>query len=329
MIFANPGYLFLLLLLVPVVGWYIWKLRNVRAAVRLSATDSLQRQPRSLRVWLIHVPFVLRVAVVILVSLALARPQLSNRWQSESTEGIDIMMALDISGTMLGEDLKPNRLEAAKAVATEFVLSRTNDQIGLVVFAGESFTQCPLTTDHAVLVNLFQSVKFGMIEDGTAIGLGLANAVNRMKDSATKSKVVILLTDGSNNRGDIDPLTAAEIAKTFNIRVYAIGVGSYSQEVRVPIHTPYGVQYGTMSSEFDESTLRNIAQQTGGEYFRATDNNSLRAIYQQIDQLEKTKIRVREYSKRTEHFMPFLTAAMLCLLVEILIRYFLLRTIAE
>lgn len=329
MTFANPGYLFLLLLLIPVVGWYIWKLRNARASVQLSSTDSLRRQPKSLRVWLIHVPFALRVMVITLLSLALARPQLSNRWQSESTEGIDIMMALDISGTMLGEDLKPNRLEAAKTVATDFVLSRPNDQIGLVVFAGESFTQCPLTTDHAVLVNLFQSVKFGMIEDGTAIGLGLANAVNRMKDSETKSKVIILLTDGSNNRGDIDPMTAAEIAKTFNIRVYAIGVGSYSKEVRVPIHTPYGVQYGTMSSEFDESTLRNIAQMTGGEYFRATDNNSLKAIYQQIDQLEKTKIRVREYSKRTEHFAPFLLAALLCLLTELLLRFFVLRTVSE
>lgn len=329
MTFANPGYLFLLLLIVPIVAWYIWKLRNAHAAVQLSSTESLQRQPKSLRVWLIHVPFVLRVAVIMLLSLALARPQLSNRWQSESTEGIDIMMALDISGTMLGEDLKPNRLEAAKAVATEFVLSRPNDQIGLVVFAGESFTQCPLTTDHAVLVNLFQSVKFGMIEDGTAIGLGLANAVNRMKDSPTKSKVVILLTDGSNNRGDIDPQTAAEIAKTFGIRVYAIGVGSYSDEVRVPIYTPYGVQYGTMRSEFDENTLRSIAHKTGGEYFRATDNKSLRSIYQQIDQLEKTKIRVREYSKRTEYFMPFLTAALLCLLLEVLIRFFVLRTITE
>ena len=329
MTFANSGYLFLLLLLIPVVGWYIWKLHATRASVQLSSVATLRRQPKSWRVWCVHLPFVLCVAVIILLSLALARPQLSNRWQSESTEGIDIMMALDISGTMLGEDLKPNRLEAAKAVATEFVLSRPNDQIGLVVFAGESFTQCPLTTDHAVLVNLFQSVKFGMIEDGTAIGLGLANAVNRMKDSPTKSKVIILLTDGSNNRGDIDPMTAAEIAKTFGIRVYAIGVGSYSDEVRVPIYTPYGVQYGTMSSEFDETTLRNIAQMTGGEYFRATDNNSLRNIYQQIDQLEKTKIRVREYSKRTEHFMPFLTAALFCLLLEMLLRFFVLRTIAE
>jgi Ca-activated chloride channel family protein len=281
------------------------------------------------RVWLIHVPFVLSTALVVLLSIALARPQMSNRLQSESTEGIDIMMALDVSGTMLGEDLKPNRLEAAKAVAKEFVSSRPNDQIGLVLFAGESFTQCPLTTDHTVLFDLFESVQFGLIEDGTAIGLGLANAVNRMKDSPTKSKVIILLTDGSNNRGDIDPQTAAEIAKTYGIRVYAIGVGSYSKEVKVPIHTPYGVQYGTMSSEFDETTLRNIAQLTGGEYFRAKDNKTLRAIYGQIDQLEKTKIRVREYSKRTEHFMPFLLAALACLLLDLVLRHFVLRTIAE
>ena len=327
MSFANPGYLFLLLLLIPVVGWYIWKLRNTRAAVQLSSTESLSRQPKSLRVWLIHVPFVLRVASIGLLALALARPQLSNRWQSESTEGIDIMMALDISGTMLGEDLKPNRLEAAKAVATEFVLSRPNDQIGLVVFAGESFTQCPLTTDHAVLVNLFQSVRFGMIEDGTAIGLGLANAVNRMKDSPTKSKVVILLTDGSNNRGDIDPQTAAEIAKTYDIRVYAIGVGSYSKEVRVPMHTPYGVQYGTMSSEFDETTLRNIAQLTGGEYFRATDKNTLAEVYERINQLEKSEVEVVEFTTYNERFLIYVLLALAALVLEFVIGQLWLRRI--
>ena len=327
MTFASPGYLFLLLLLVPIVGWYIWKLHGTQAAVQLSSTASLQQQPKSLRVWLIHVPFVLRVLLVILLSLALARPQLSNRWQSESTEGIDIMMALDISGTMLGEDLKPNRLEAAKAVATDFVLSRPNDQIGLVVFAGESFTQCPLTTDHAVLVNLFQSVKFGMIEDGTAIGLGLANAVNRMKDSPTKSKVVILLTDGSNNRGDIDPQTAAEIAKTFNIRVYAIGVGSYSKEVKVPIHTPYGVQYGTMSSEFDESTLRTIAQMTGGEYFRATDKESLKRIYDEINSMEKSKVEVIEFTLVHEEYLKFVLWALALLITEFFVKYILLKRI--
>lgn len=329
MTFLNPGYLFLLLILIPVVGWYVWKLRNARASIQISSTIRLKRRYMGWRVWLIHVPFVLRSILVISLSIALARPQMSNRLQSESTEGIDIMMALDVSGTMLGEDFKPNRLEAAKAVAKEFVSSRPNDQIGLVLFAGESFTQCPLTADHTVLFDLFESVKFGMIEDGTAIGLGLANAVNRMKDSPTKSKVIILLTDGSNNRGDIDPQTAAEIAKTYGIRVYAIGVGSYSKEVKVPIHTPYGVQYGTMSSEFDESTLRNIAQLTGGEYFRAKDNKTLRAIYAQIDQLEKTKIRVREYSKRTEHFMPFLLVALACLLLDLVLRHFVLRTVAE
>ena len=328
MTFANPEYLFLLLLLLPIVGWYIYELRKSDASVQVSDTRVLAAQPKSIRIWLLHVPFVLRIAVITLISIALARPQLTNKWSSQSTEGIDIMMALDISGTMLAEDLRPNRLEAAKKVASDFVIARPNDQIGLVVFAGESFTQCPLTTDHAVLVNLFKSVEYGMVEDGTAIGLGLANAVNRMKDSETKSKVIILLTDGSNNRGDIDPQTAAEIAKTSGIRVYTIGVGSYGQ-ARVPVQTPIGKQYITMDNEFDETTLRSIAETTGGQYFRAKDNTSLKAIYDQIDQMEKTKLRVREFSKHTENFMPFLYAALICLLLELIIRYFVLRTISN
>lgn len=328
MTFQNPAYLFLLLLLIPVVFWYVWEMWKSDASIQLSSNAVLRRQPRTARLYMLHLPFLLRTAGIILLTIALARPQLSNSWQSETTEGIDIMMAIDISGTMQAEDLKPNRLEAAKNVASEFVINRPNDNIGLVVFAGESFTQCPLTTDHAVLVNLFKSVQFGMIEDGTAIGLGLANAVNRMKDSKTKSKVIILLTDGSNNRGDIDPQTAAEIAKTFGIRVYAVGVGSYGK-ARVPVQTPIGTQYMMMDSEFDEATLKNIAQTTGGEYFRATDNNSLKAIYEQIDQLEKTKIRVREYSKKQENFQPFLWGALLCLLIEILLRGFALRTISN
>ena len=328
MTFANPEYLFLLLLLLPIVGWYIYELRKSDASVQVSDTRVLAAQPKSIRIWLLHVPFVLRIAVITLISIALARPQLTNKWSSQSTEGIDIMMALDISGTMLAEDLRPNRLEAAKKVASDFVVARPNDQIGLVVFAGESFTQCPLTTDHAVLVNLFKSVEYGMVEDGTAIGLGLANAVNRMKDSETKSKVIILLTDGSNNRGDIDPQTAAEIAKTYGIRVYTIGVGSYGQ-ARVPVQTPIGKQYITMDNEFDETTLRSIAETTGGQYFRAKDNTSLKAIYDQIDQMEKTKLRVREFSKHTENFMPFLYAALICLLLELIIRYFVIRTISN
>lgn len=326
--FANPYYLYLLILLVPIVGWYIWELRKADASVQMSSTAALGRQKRSARIYLLHVPFMLRVAAIVLLTIALARPQLNDRWRTESTEGIDIMMALDISGTMQAEDLKPNRLGAAMDVATDFVNDRPNDQIGLVVFAGESFTQCPLTTDHAVLINLFKSIRFGMIEDGTAIGLGLANAVNRMKDSPTKSKVVILLTDGSNNRGEIDPMTAAQIAQAYGIRVYAIGVGSH-KPARVPVQTPMGTQYITMDPEFDEVTLQKIASLTGGEYFRATDNSSLKEIYDKIDQLEKTKLRVREYAKREEGFAPYLLAALGCLLLEILLKYFMLKTISN
>ena len=328
MSFASPGYLFLLLLLVPIIFWYFWELHKSDASLQIASTEVLRRQERTTRIYLLHVPFILRCAAVILLTVCLARPQLSNRWSKESTEGIDIMMAIDISGTMQAEDLKPNRLEAAKQVATDFVTDRPNDNIGLVVFAGESFTQCPLTTDHAVLINLFKSVKFGMIDDGTAIGLGLANAVNRMKDSPTKSKVIILLTDGSNNCGDIDPLTAAEIARTFGIRVYAIGVGSKG-EARIPYQTPIGIQYTTISGQLDENTLRQIADKTDGEYFRATDNASLKAIYKEIDQMEKTKIRVREFSKKTENFAVFLWAALACLLLEIVLRFFVLRTLTN
>lgn len=328
MSFSSPGYLFLLLLLIPVVFWYVWEMHKSDASLQVGDTNAFRKQKKTTRLYLLHIPFALRCAAIVLLTICLARPQLTNRWSKESTEGIDIMMALDISGTMQAEDLRPNRLEAAKQVATEFINDRPNDNIGLVVFAGESFTQCPLTTDHAVLINLFHAVRFGMIDDGTAIGLGLANAVNRMKDSPTKSKVIILLTDGSNNCGDIDPQTAAEIAKTFGIRVYAIGVGSKG-EARVPYQTPIGIQYTTISGQFDEVTLRNIAQATGGEYFRATDNATLKSVYQEIDQLEKTKIRVREYSKRSENFEPYLWAAILCLLLDILLRFFVLRTVTN
>lgn len=325
--FQNPAYLFLLLLLVPVIGWYVWEMWKSDASVQISSAAALGKK-RTWRICCLHVPFVLLVAAIVLLTLALARPQLTNRWHKESTEGIDIMMVMDISGTMQAEDLKPNRLEAAKKVASDFILDRPEDNIGLVVFAGESFTQCPLTTDHAVLINLFQSVRFGMIEDGTAIGLGIANAVNRMKDSPTKSKVIILLTDGSNNRGDINPQTAAQIANTFGIRIYAVGVGSHGQ-ARVPVQTPIGTQYMMMDSEFDEATLKTVAQTTGGAYFRATDNTKLKAIYEEIDQMEKTKIRVREYAKKTENYQPFVGAAIACLVLLMLLRYFVLRTISN
>ena len=279
----------------------------------------LKNLPKTNRARYKHLPFILRVLAITLLIFAIARPQSSNSWHTESTEGIDIMMALDISGTMQAEDLQPSRLEAAKTVATEFILSRPNDNIGLVVFAAESFTQCPLTIDHRVLINLFSGVKYGLIQDGTAIGLGLANAVSRIKDSKAKSKVVILLTDGSNNQGDIAPITAAEIAKTFGVRVYAIGVGSHGV-VNIPVPTPFGVRYQQMESEFDEKTLKDIAEKTGGKYFRATDNSKLRAIYQEIDQLEKTKINVKEFSNKSESYFFFALLAFICFFAEIIIR---------
>lgn len=326
MTFNNPEYLFFLLVLIPIVFWYIKEMHHSDASLQISSHRNLQMKQKTLKIKLLHVPFVLRCLAIVMVVVALARPQASNSWRTESTEGIDIMLTLDISGTMMAEDLKPNRLEASKAVASEFILSRPNDNIGLVVFAGESFTQCPLTTDHAVLINLFNGVNYGLIEDGTAIGLGLANAVNRIKDSKARSKVIILLTDGSNNRGDIAPITAAEIAQSFGIRVYAVGVGSYGK-VNIPVQTPMGLQYQLMDSEFDEKSLQNIASMTGGQYFRATDNNKLRSIYQEIDQMEKTKIDVREYNKKNEEFYIFAIVALLLLVAEVLLRNTVLKRI--
>lgn len=326
MTFHNPEYLFLLILLIPVIFWYIKELHKSDASLQISNHKSLLKYKKSKKVKLIHVPFILRTLAITFVIFAIARPQSSNSWRTENTEGIDIIMAQDVSGTMLGEDLKPNRLEASKAVASEFILSRPNDNIGLVVFAGESYTQCPLTTDHTVLINLFNSINYGLIEDGTAIGLGLANAVSRIKDSNAKSKVIILLTDGSNNRGDIAPITAAEIAKTFGIRIYTIGVGSYGM-VNMPVQTPMGIQYQQVDSEFDEKSLQDIAAMTGGQYFRATDNSKLRKIYQEIDKLEKTKISVKEYSKKSEQFFLFAMFAFFLLTMEILLRNTILRRI--
>jgi N-terminal double-transmembrane domain len=326
MTFHNPEYLFLLLLLVPIVFWYVWEMQKSDASLQISSHRNLARFPKSNKIKLRHVPFILRILAISCIIIALARPQASNSWRTQNTEGIDIMMALDVSGTMLAEDLKPNRLEAAKAVASEFILSRPNDNIGLVVFARESFTQCPLTVDHAVLINLFNGVKYGLIEDGTAIGLGLANAVNRIKESKAKSKVIILLTDGSNNSGDIAPITAAEIAKTFGVRIYTIGVGT-TGIVNIPVPTPMGIQYQRMQSDFDAKSLQDIANLTGGIYYHATDNSKLRRIYQSIDQLEKTKISVKEYSKKEEQFYLFSIFAFVFLSLEVLLRNTVFRKI--
>lgn len=319
MTFAHPYYFLLLLLLIPAILWYVLKRKQRYASLQVSNTFAFKQMPKTWKQRCQHLPFVLRCLVFSLVVVVLARPQSVDSWQNTSTEGIDIVVALDISTSMLAEDLKPNRLEAAKSIASSFVADRHNDNIGLVLFAGESFTQCPLTTDHAVLMNLFGSIQCGMIEDGTAIGLGLANAVSRVKDSQAKSKVIILLTDGTNNRGDIDPLTAAELAKTFGIRVYTIGVGKKGK-APYPFQTANGVVYQNVEVNIDEEPLKQIASLTGGVYFRATDNATLAGIYQEIDQLEKTKMQVREYSKRQEEFRPFALAAFMLLLIEIMLR---------
>lgn len=324
--FANPGLLYLLFLLLPLLGWYIWKERDAFADIRFSSLRAFRDQGGNYRNLLRHLIFALRMLVIALVILIIARPQSTNRWQNVTTEGIDIMIALDISSSMLAQDLRPNRLEASKNVAIEFVSGRETDRMGLVVYSGESFTQCPLTTDHAVLINLFRDIESGMIEDGTAIGMGLANAINRLKDSKAKSKVIILLTDGVNNRGAIAPLTAAEIARTFGIRVYTIGVGTMGM-AQVPVQTPYGIRYQNAKVEIDEQTLRQIAEVTEGRYFRATDNEKLREIYREIDQMEKSRIDVKEYSKQEEEYMRFGLLATILFMIEILVRYLFFRNI--
>ena len=327
MVFANPHYLYLLLLLIPMVGWYIYKLSKNQASLQVSSSEAFDApEASSWIVYLRHLPFVCRLLAVALLIVVLARPQSTDSWSSSSTEGIDIMLAMDISSSMLAQDLKPNRLEAAKDVAASFINGRQNDNIGLVVFAAESFTQCPLTTDHTVLLNLFKDIQPGIIQDGTSIGLGLANAVSRIKDSQAKSKVIILLTDGVNNAGEIAPVTASEIAKTFGVRVYTIGVGTQG-EAPYPFQTAFGIQYQNVPVEIDEPTLKQIAATTGGQYFRATDNASLKAIYEEIDQMEKTKISVQEFSKKQEEYMQWALLVLLLLLVEVLLKNTLLRNI--
>ena len=326
MIFAHPVYFLLLLLLIPMIGWYIWKLRKSQASIQLSSIEGFSKAPNTLRTYLRHVPFILRMLAIIFLIIALARPQTTNKWSTATTEGIDIMMSVDISSSMLAMDLQPNRLEAAKDVAASFINGRPNDNIGLVIFAKESFTQCPLTLDHAVLLNLLKDVKCGMLEDMTAIGHGLATAVSRLKDSKAKSKVIILLTDGSNNAGEIAPMTAAEIAKTFGIRVYTIAVGTNGQ-APYPLQTAIGTKIVQMPVEIDEKILTQIAQLTGGQYFRATNNKALKAIYQEIDQMEKSKMSVQEYSKRYEEYALFAIIGLSFFLLELLLRYSLLKNI--
>jgi Ca-activated chloride channel family protein len=324
-IFASPKFFWLLLLLPAMTAWYIFVYNRRRPMLQISDSAGLHSL-RTSRYYLQHLPFVFRCLGVLFVVLALARPQSSTHSESVHTEGIDIVLALDISGSMLAQDFRPNRLEAAKDIATQFIAERVSDRLGLVVFAGESFTQCPLTTDRVTLVNLLKDVECGMIEDGTAIGNGLATAVSRLKESKSVSRVVILLTDGVNNAGEIAPIMAAEIAQTYGIRVYTIGVGTIG-EAPYPMMTPYGVQMQMMKVEIDEDMMRKVASMTGGRYFRATNNTKLLAIYSEINQMEKAKVEVDSLTHLREEYEPFALIAMLLLLLDLLLRLTILKRV--
>ena len=323
--FINPEFFYLLILPLVVLVWYALKHKTISSAIVFSATDSISKTP-TLKQSLRHLPYGLKIMATTLLIIALARPQSSTNWEESTTEGIDIILTMDISGSMLAQDLKPDRLEASKNVAMDFISKRINDRVGLVIFAGESFTQCPLTTDHNVLINLFKDVKSGMVDDGTAIGMGLATAVNRLKDSEAISKVIILLTDGVNNSGMIPPLTAAEIAEKFGIRVYTIGVGTEGF-APYPFQTPFGIKYQDVEVKIDEKTLQDIAILTDGKYFRATNNNSLKEIYKDIDALEKSKIEVTKFHKRSEEFLPFALWALALLLLGFILQITYLKQI--
>ena len=303
--FASPYYLWLLTALVPMAGYYVWRTLQGGAAIQISSVDGVVRAPKTIRYYLRHLPFVLRAAAFALLVVALARPQDVERLSHTNTEGIDIMLAIDVSGSMLARDFRPDRITAAKEVAGSFIADRYGDRIGLVAFAGEAFTQSPLTTDQGTLQTLLSRIRSGLIEDGTAIGNGLATAINRLRESEAKSKVIILLTDGVNNRGEIAPLTAAEIAKAQGIRVYTIGVGTEGM-APYPAVDIYGTPTGgtvMAKVEIDEKTLRSIAEMTGGEYFRATDKAKLKAIYDQINQMEKSKVKVTEHVTYHEQYL--------------------------
>ena len=326
--FANPKLLWGLLIIPAAIVWYIFRHKKQEASVRYSDTLGFDELPRSWRVYARHLLFVLQLAALALLIVAIARPQSTSKSETSNIEGIDIILAQDISGSMLARDLKPDRLEASKKVAANFVEGRPTDRMGLVVFAGEAFTQVPLTTDHTVMLNMLKELKSGMIDDGTAIGDGLATAINRLKDSEAISKVIILLTDGMNNAGSVDPYTAAEMAKIYGIRVYTIGVGTYGT-APFPVQTMLGVQYRDMKVEIDEKLLTTIATSSGGKYFRANSNQKLSEIYDEIDKLERSKIEVTEFRHVHEEFYPLVAWAIALLLFEFILRKTVFRTISE
>ena len=326
--FANPKILWLLVVVPLVVAYYVWRATQGGASIIISTTDSLRKAPRTLRYYLRHLPIALRAMTLTLIIIASARPQSVEHETKSETDGIDIVLAVDISGSMLARDFQPDRLTAAKEVASQFVANRQGDRIGLVVFAGEAFTQTPLTTDQSSLQTLLGRLRSGVVEDGTAIGNGLATAVNRLRESDSKSKVIILLTDGVNNRGQISPLTVADIAKEQNIKVYTIGVGR-NGTAPYPVFDERGREVYTvdMKVEIDEKMLQEIADKTGGEYFRATDKTSLARIYEQIDSMEKTKVEKFDVTHVYEEYLVYLLWALALVLAEFVVKYILLKRI--
>ena len=326
--FANPKLLWLLLLVPLAIVWYILRHKKQEASVRFSDMSGFVKLPKTWKAYLRHLLFALKMAALALLIVALARPQSSSTNSTSNIEGIDIVMAMDVSGSMLARDLKPDRLTAAKRVTSDFVNDRPGDRMGLVIFSGETFTQVPLTTDHGVMLNMLAEMKNGLIDDGTAIGDGLATAISRLKDSEAISKVVILLTYGMNNAGSVDPYTAAEIAKLYGIRVYTIGVGTYGT-APYPVQTPFGTQMQQIKVEIDEKLLSTIANSTGGKYFRANNNKKLDEIYQEIDKLERSKIEVTEFRRLHEEFYPLVAWAIALLLLEFLLRKTIFRTLTD
>ena len=325
MFFEYPKLLWLELLLVPLIALYLFReLKGRTPALQVSNLGQWKYKPSWFKRAFRHLPFVLRLAALALIIVAIARPRDSKNFEKTETEGIDIVLDMDVSTSMLARDFKPDRIGAAKDIAIEFIASRPTDRIGIVVFAGESYTQCPVTTDRITLINMMKEVQTGLIEDGTAIGNGLATAVARLKDSDAKSKVVILLTDGVNNRGEIAPETAAEIAKTYGIRVYTIGVGAKG-EAPYPVQTPWGIQVQNMKVEIDEELLQKIADTTGGKYFRATDNTKLMEIYGEINKMEKNRTTVDSFPVYSERFMTFALWALALLLLELLFKFVILK----
>ena len=325
--FASPHYLWLLTLLAPMIAYYVWRTMQGGAAIQISTVEGVARAPKSVRYYLRHLPFALRAAAFGLLVVALARPQQIEQNVRTSSEGIDIMLAIDVSASMLARDFEPDRITAAKEVAGSFISDRYGDRIGLVAFAGEAFTQSPLTTDQGTLQTLLGRLRSGVVEDGTAIGNGLATAINRLRESNAKSKVIILLTDGENNRGEIAPLTAAEIARDQGIRVYTIGVGTRGTAPYPTVDffgNPTVVQ---AKVQIDEKILGEIADLTGGRYFRATDNAKLQSIYDEINQLEKSKVEISQYTTYTEEYLRWAAAALALLLVEFLLRTLWLKSL--